>query len=332
MTRKTVISTIIIVSNVFFNILLSACAHQNGTAKPNPILADLYLKKGKAMKKKGYLTEAHEYYKLALVVDPTNDSAALLTKKLTRNFIIRADKHFKLGAKYNREKKFGLARKELLTALNYQQNHQKAYKMLMTERLAGFTSYIKPTVTKKAASPPVKRLKTKKKEPQQTKPVPPLPLKAKREDQALAYRANGIYHLKHNHFSSAIEQFEKYLQARPNDTEGLKLLSNAYFQKAQIHYNQGDFMAAKKGFESALEYDIKCEKCAAYINQSLENFKNNHYNKGVVYYTNQQLAQAVSEWEMVYELDPNYKDVEQKLHKARFLLKNLENIKKSRQS
>ena len=65
--------------------------------------------------------------------------------------------------------------------------------------------------------------------------------------------------------------------------------------------------------------------------QSLNSFKDSHYNKGVVYYGKQQLTEAVAEWEMVYELDPGYKDVEQNLKKARDLLNKLEKIKKSRQ-
>ena len=90
-------------------------------------------------------------------------------------------------------------------------------------------------------------------------------------------------------------------------------------------------MAAKKGFESALEYDSKCEKCATYINQSLESHKEVHYNKGVAYYGRQQLEEAIHEWEQVDQLDPGYKDVDHNLKKARALMEKLEQIKKSRQ-
>ncbi len=128
-----------------------------------------------------------------------------------------------------------------------------------------------------------------------------------------------------------VSEFEKFLLAKPADAEVTGLLSKAYFQKALIDYNKGEFMAAKKGFESALEHNSNCEKCTAYVNQSLFSFKDVHYNKGVVYYGKQQLAEAVNEWEQVYELDPEYKDVAQNLKKAKDLLAKLEKIKKSRQ-
>ena len=116
------------------------------TAKPNPVLADLYLKKGKVLEINRYQTEALEQYKLALAVDPNNALAAQRIKNLTRNFTVLADLHFKLGATYNRQKKYGLARKKLLTALKYQPNHQKAYKMLITMQSAGLHNYAKHIV------------------------------------------------------------------------------------------------------------------------------------------------------------------------------------------
>ena len=90
-------------------------------------------------------------------------------------------------------------------------------------------------------------------------------------------------------------------------------------------------MAAKKGFELAASNDANCEQCAGYVEKSLARFKEAHYNKGIVYYNNEKLAEAISEWEMVYEIDPGYKDVEQNLSQAKKLLEKLEQIKKSNQ-
>jgi len=146
----------------------------------------------------------------------------------------------------------------------------------------------------------------------------------------LTYRTKGIDYYNRNQFGDAISVFQQYLQVVPGDADARSYLSKAYFQKALIDYNKADYMTAKKGFESAMEYDSQCEKCAAYINQSLESHKEAHYNKGVAYYGRQQLGEAIKEWEQVYELDPGYKDVDQNLKKARALMEKLEQIKKSR--
>jgi cell fate (sporulation/competence/biofilm development) regulator YlbF (YheA/YmcA/DUF963 family) len=54
-----------------------------------------------------------------------------------------------------------------------------------------------------------------------------------------------------------------------------------------------------------------------------------HYNRGLSYFGKQQLSEAVREWELVRAVDPNYKDVEKDIEKAKTLLERLENIKKS---
>ena len=147
----------------------------------------------------------------------------------------------------------------------------------------------------------------------------------------LAHRTKGIDAFGKNDFLSAIFEFEEYLKARPDDQEIRLYLSKAYYQQALTNYNKGDFLIAKKGFESALEYDSKCDKCVSYRDRSLQSHKEAHYNKGIVYFGKEQLAEAIAEWEMVYELDPGYKDVEQNLNKARVLLDKLEKIKRSQQ-
>jgi tetratricopeptide (TPR) repeat protein len=147
----------------------------------------------------------------------------------------------------------------------------------------------------------------------------------------LAHRSKGIEDFNKNEYLSAIFELEEFLQARPDDGEIRIYLSKAYYQQALIDYNRGDFLTAKKGFDSALEYDPDCQKCQAYINQSLNSYKEAHYNKGIAFFGKEQLAQAIAEWTMVHEIDPNYKDVDQNLKRARSLMEKLEQIKKSQQ-
>jgi hypothetical protein len=59
-------------------------------------------------------------------------------------------------------------------------------------------------------------------------------------------------------------------------------------------------------------------------------YKGVHYDKGLSYFENEKLADAIREWELVYTLDPNYKDVDRNLKKARTLLERLEKIKRSK--
>ncbi len=545
----------IVIGIVLLGFFLNGCVTPKGTAKPDPKLATEYVAKAQSYEKKGDLPAALENYKLALTVDPKNPTAKKNQKRLSKMLSKMADERYRLGMKYHRQGKYGLARKEFLTALKFVPDHPKASRMLVSREpdktpkyiyhvvkkgeslsmiakkyygdfkkydvIARFnklkdatkvkpgdkimipdikgsalplaapeidrkiTGYVMHTIRpgqsisklaqqyygdykqfhiiakynkmddatqvkvgqnvkipKVAGLPfyapgktkPTPTVALEKTEPQPIEKTYPLPVEepepqpevepelslptsngdeqilayrdagielyalgkyedavfelnkaveALPEDQrtrsflakayfesgkqlfeeqyfdaaqeafesarqydpqcaqcqayidksklapAMAHRSKGLEHLKKNEFKPAIAEFEAFLQVHPDDAEARGYVSKAHFQQALIDYNRGNFLTAKKGFESALGYDSQCQKCSAYITQSLESHKADHYNKGVNFYGKQQLSQAISEWELVYELDPEYKDVAQDLKKARELMQKLEKIKKS---
>jgi tetratricopeptide (TPR) repeat protein len=577
MTRKSSLIRIIAVAALLvFTILLNSCITAGGAkTKPDPKLTAQYLEKAREFESMGDLVSALEQYKLALTVDPQNAQGIEGRDRLSQKLSKMADERYNLGMKYHRQGKYGLARKEFLTALKYQPDHPRASKMLVSRKpqkaaeytihtvqkgeslsiiaknyygdfrkfdviarynnikdatkvrpgqtlriptLAGMaapaapagidakpTGFVWHTIepgqsisrlaqlyygdfkqfhliaryngmedatrvkvgdrvkipkipglpfnepsmtvaaktdtaaTQDATAQPEPMAPEPKEEsyPYQPDTIPevtPEPTEeprteiavpapegtpvAERDEQALAYRdagielyndgnyedaifelnkaveavpndnstrsylakayfesglalfnqqdfaasreafesalqydaqcaqcpeyieksksgpatmlrAKGIEYVNGNQFENAIVEFEQYLQIRPEDAEVRQFISKAHFQKALIDYNKGDFMTATKGFGAALAYDADCQKCTAYIAQSEESFKDTHYNKGMGYFGNQQLAEAIDEWEQVYNLDPGYKDVEQNLNKAKDLMEKLEKIKKS---
>lgn len=94
-------------------------------------------------------------------------------------------------------------------------------------------------------------------------------------------------------------------------------------------FNKRNFQEAKDGFEVALKTDENCERCAEYISLSMDGLKESHYNRGIVFFSKEQLPEAIKEWQMVYDIEPDYKDVDQDLKKAKSLLEKLERIKNS---
>lgn len=144
----------------------------------------------------------------------------------------------------------------------------------------------------------------------------------------LLHRSKGMDCFNKGRFKAAINEFEQFLKEGPQDAEIRGYLSQSFYQQALGDFTKGNYLAAKNGFESALEYDSACEKCEVYIRQSLDGFKERHYNKGVVYFGKEQLPEAIAEWEKIYEVDPTYKDVDQNLKKAKMLQEKLEKIRK----
>jgi tetratricopeptide (TPR) repeat protein len=151
------------------------------------------------------------------------------------------------------------------------------------------------------------------------------------EDQATNYRDLGMELYNGKNYKDAIIEFQKVLNVKPGDKVAINYLSLAYFEKGVNSFKKEDYTQAIKEFESSRQYNKDCEKCEAYIKKSEDTFKDVHYRKGLAYYREEKLADAIHEWELVYNMDPKYKDVDNNLIQARKLLERLEAIKRSKQ-
>ena len=154
---------------------------------------------------------------------------------------------------------------------------------------------------------------------------------APEEDQAAAYRKSGIELYHEKNYADAVVELQKALNENPDDKVAKDYLSLAYFDQGVAAFKKEDYSQAIKAFETSRQFNSSCEKCETYLKQSQENFKDIHYRKGVSYFGEEKLAEAISEWKQVYNMDPNYKDVSKNISKAQILLQRLEEIQKSNQ-
>jgi len=135
--------------------------------------------------------------------------------------------------------------------------------------------------------------------------------------------------LRSNQYDQAIETLKRALALNPDDTATTDLLFQTYHQKATILYDKQNYLAAGDAFKKAAAIKPDCSDCASYIESSLEEYKEMNYNQGIVYFGQEELSQAIESWEKVVAVDPDYKDVQQNLRKAKLLNERLERIKSS---
>jgi nucleoid-associated protein YgaU len=150
------------------------------------------------------------------------------------------------------------------------------------------------------------------------------------EDQTTNYRELGIELFENKKYAAAITEFHKVLNVRPEDSVTREYLAKSHFQQGLVFFTKADYLRARDEFRAALEYDKDCDECDKNIEECEGKYKDIHYNKGLSYFKDQELADAIREWELVYALDPEYKDVDKNLTKAKNLLERLENIKRSK--
>ena len=150
------------------------------------------------------------------------------------------------------------------------------------------------------------------------------------EDQAVNYRELGIELFTNKEYKAAIIEFQKVLNVKPDDSMTREYLAKSHFQQGLILFGKEDYLVARDEFKAALQYDKDCGKCEENIQKCEDTYKEVHYDRGLAYFGDQKLADAIAEWEMVHSLDPNYKDVSKNLSKAQNLLERLESIKRSK--
>lgn len=156
----------------------------------------------------------------------------------------------------------------------------------------------------------------------------PTGVKAQETEEEIAiYRDHGIdlYHKKE--YQEALVALNLALNMEPNDKITLEYVHKSHFYNAMALFDQKDYMQAKSEFEASLRYKEDCQACLAYINKSEDLYKEMHYKRGMQYFGNEQLRQAIQEWEMVRARDPKYKRVAYLIDKAKTILKNIEKLK-----
>ena len=130
-------------------------------------------------------------------------------------------------------------------------------------------------------------------------------------------------------YAQAIAKLEGLAKANPKDTEIRRYLAKSHYQQGLELFQQGEFLKSRDAFKTALEYDPECKTCEQEIAKSENAFKDRHYRQGLAEFQKENLNEAIRQWELVHQLDPDYRDVKRNLDKARTLLERLETIKRS---
>ncbi len=142
-------------------------------------------------------------------------------------------------------------------------------------------------------------------------------------------KAQGLKLFEEKQFEDAINIFMEILDENPDDAVSLEYVPKCHFQQGLIFFGKEEYLSARDEFQKSLQYDQNCKKCGEYIDKSEETYMDTHYKKGLNYFRDEKLEKAVEEWTLVYNLNPEYKDVASSLKKVQTLIERLESIKRS---
>ncbi len=336
--KKLFILTVLIFCII---IVCSGCAGmsaQRGSAQGS--VAARHQQAALNYEKSGDLPRAVLSWKIVAAMDPGNSKAAQRIKSLQKQIISKAEKHFSAGVKYYEKKSVQEARVQFLKTLRYNPDHAEALDYLKN-KLPGvyikmYTVQQKDTLKKIAArvykDPAKDFLIAYFNDLDSKNPLAPgttlgfpvleekLASKMLDTENELA-RANKL--LKAKKYKSVLHTVEKIIEYDPVNPDAAELANASY-------YGLGKGLQEKKQFTEALQMYNNADpdyngiqEAIAGLQDALQEEAEICYRRGVNFFVNEKLTEAIQEWEKTLELNPEHTEAQKNIEKARSILKKL---------
>ena len=142
------------------------------------------------------------------------------------------------------------------------------------------------------------------------------------------YQEQGVSLLEEGQYLAALHEFQKVLNTDPSRKQVREYMAWAHYRQGEVLFNHAEYLGARTHFQKALSFDEDWTACKEYVKRSEDAYKEVHYLKGIQHFEEEKLREAIEEWQVVNDMDPNYKQVQNYLLRARKLLEKVQELKK----
>ncbi|MBW1824900.1 MAG: tetratricopeptide repeat protein, partial [Deltaproteobacteria bacterium] len=127
-------------------------------------------------------------------------------------------------------------------------------------------------------------------------------------------------------YQSVLHVVEKIVEYDPVNLDAYELANASY-------YELGKELQEKKKFQESLtmynnidpDYE-GIQEAIAGLNKAVQEEAEVCYRRGVNFFVNEKLAEAIQEWEKTLELNPEHEEAQKNIEKARSILKKLKDV------
>jgi len=137
-------------------------------------------------------------------------------------------------------------------------------------------------------------------------------------------RAEGL--LKERRYDRALTAVKKILNHDYFNMKAEELINRVYFQKGKSLFYREHYLEAQTTIGFVDPEFIPTREVLAEIKTKLEKQAETHYLKGVKYFINEELENAILEWETVIKLNPAHEKARSDIQNANQLLEKLKTI------
>jgi tetratricopeptide (TPR) repeat protein len=283
---------------------------------------------GRAALARGVQVEARRQFLIALALDPTNRVAfdALQTQAREVEFVThtvkQGDTLGSLAQRYYGDR----SRSEVIWETNQLPPNPKltAGMMLKIPEIPGVPFIHQEAPRRPTPAPPAVATPGAPAKPEATaeEAQPPQP------EMVNPLLAEAREALGRNDYGEAISDIDKFLAGNPNHPDGLAVKKQALYQQGKAQFSERRYEDSYKALSQLARLQPDYEDSAALMKQARASAIDLHYREGVRLYREEKPAEAIVEWKVVLDLDPQHANAKRNIDQAERLLKALAERKK----
>ena len=148
-------------------------------------------------------------------------------------------------------------------------------------------------------------------------------------DPVAIYQEQGVSLLEEGQYLAALHEFQKVLNTDPTRKQVREYMAWAHYSQGEVLFNHAEYLGARTHFQKALSFDEDWTACKEYVKRSEDAYKEVHYLKGIRHFEEERLREAIEEWQVVNNMDPDYKQVQNYLLRAQKLLEKVKELKEA---
>lgn len=156
-------------------------------------------------------------------------------------------------------------------------------------------------------------------------PPPPAPPPPPERNALLVGAENS---LQKRQYTAALSDVDRFLTQNPGNAEGLAVRKQALYGVGKSQFDQKNYDGAYRSLTELAKVAPGYEDSPALIQESRRRVIDQHYSQGIRLYREEKLKEAIAEWRIVLELDPQHANAKKNIEQSEKLLKGLEERRK----
>jgi tetratricopeptide (TPR) repeat protein len=128
-------------------------------------------------------------------------------------------------------------------------------------------------------------------------------------------------------FASALADLDRFLAENPRDREGAELKKLALYRAGQSAYEDKKYDDSYRSLTLLAKLQPDYQDVATLLAQARRQVIDRHYQEGIRLFREEKLPEAIAEWRLVLEMEPQNANARRNIDQAERLLKGLEQRK-----